>query len=256
MILVTGFYRDPCPVRIGEFVECVQRNSANTYIGRIILFLEDHISESEAQTRFALLAHAKVKLVPHGRRLTYPDLFEYANQHFVDTTVIIANADIFFDETLEQLDLEPMICRMLCLSRRDEDDGGIPVHYDCPFSQDAWIFEAPLPRLACDFHLGKPGSDNRLAFEAERAGFTVSNPSRSVRARHLHQSAVRRFTPDERIVGPGRFVPASFLSAKELARPNDVPLASIAFREPMDLQSHDSALGSPRTTMTIGLYAQ
>jgi hypothetical protein len=213
MILLTGFYIDPSAVRTAEFVECVRRNCANAYIDQIALFLEDQISESEAQARFEPLAHPKVKLIRHGRRLTYADLFEYANHHLVDTTVIVANADIFFDETLEQLDFEPIIGRMLCLSRWDEGEGGTSILYDCPFSQDAWIFEAPLRRLCCDFQLGKPGSDNRMAYEAERAGLTVSNPSRSVRARHLHQSAVRRYTLDQRIVGPGRFVPASFLKA-------------------------------------------
>src|SRR5208282_2246451 len=105
MILLTGFYIDHNAVRTAEFVECVRRNCVNPHIGQITLFLEDQISESEAQAGFDPLTHLKVKLVRHGRRLTYSDLFEYANRHLADTTVIIANADIFFDETLEQLDL-------------------------------------------------------------------------------------------------------------------------------------------------------
>ena len=102
---------------------------------------------------------------------------------------------------------------MFCLSRWDEAADGTLRHFDRPYSQDAWIFVPPLPRLVSDFNLGKLGCDNRLAYEAERVGLIVSNPSRSVRARHLHQSAVRRYTRKQRLGGPMRLVPVSFLKA-------------------------------------------
>ena len=125
--------------------------------------------------------------------------------------VIIANADIFFDETLALIESEPLDGKMLCLSRWDEDSNGILRHLDRPDSQDAWIFEPPLPRIASDFFLGKPGCDNRLAYEVACAGLAVLNPSRSLRARHLHNSGIRRYTHREHVAGPVRFVPASFL---------------------------------------------
>jgi hypothetical protein len=156
-------------VRTEEFVECVRRNSANPYVSQITVFVEDQMPAFEAQARFPALAHPKVKLVRYGRRLTYADLFAYANRHIANTKVIVTNADIFFDETLEQLDSERIKGQMICLSRWDEGVDGEPIHYDRPDSQDAWIFEPPLPQFDCNFCLGKPGCDNRLAYEAELA---------------------------------------------------------------------------------------
>lgn len=211
MILLVGFYNDASPARTEEFIECVRRNSANPHIDEVVVFIEDGITCSTARERFPALGHRNVRLVAHGQRLAYVQLFDYANRYLRGLGVIIANADIFFDETLALLDDEPLRDRMLCLSRWDEGADGLPSHFDRPDSQDAWIFEPPLPHIAADFYLGKPGCDNRLAYEAERAGLAVSNPSRSVRARHLHQSAVRRYKERDRLHGPVRLVPTSSL---------------------------------------------
>lgn len=223
MHLLVGFYQDPAPARTAEFVDCVCRNAANPWIDRLTVFLEDRVSPVDVTARFPALVHPKVRLVAHGRRLTFSYLFEHANRHLAGSVVIIANADIFFDETLALLDDAPLSGDLLCLSRWDESPAGAPVHFDRPDSQDAWIFEAPLPRIACDFCLGLPGCDNRLAYEAERAGLTVSNPSRSIRARHLHNSAIHRYTQRDRLSGRVRFVPASFLCASAVALPERPP---------------------------------
>ncbi len=212
MILLTGFYLDSSAARVAEFAECVRRNSANPSIDQISVFLEDPISPADAKARFDALAHRKVELIPYGRRLTFAHLLEHANRRLAGAVVILANADIYFDESLELLEDHSLTGRCLCLSRWDEAaDGGL-ILVDRPDSQDAWVLAAPTPPIQCDFCLGKPGCDNRFAFEAERAGLEVSNPSRSVRARHLHQSAVRRYTTAERVTGPNRFVPPSFLA--------------------------------------------
>jgi hypothetical protein len=213
MILLTGFYNDPSPRRTGEFIECVRRNSGNAHIEQVTVFLEDPTSPTEVQARYPVLKHPKVYLIPNGRRLTFKELFEYANRHLPGIGVIIANGDIYFDETLSLLEDESLSSRILCLSRWEEMPDGTLRHFDAPDSQDAWIFEPPLPVFNSDFFFGKPGCENRLAYEAERAGLIVSNPSRSVRARHLHNSGIRRYSERERLNGPTRPVPASFLGS-------------------------------------------
>lgn len=217
MNLLVGFYNDASPIRTGEYVECVRRNSANPHIESIIVFIEDQTPLADVRARSPALAHPKVQFVEHALRLSFKQLFEYANRHLAGAGVIIANADIYFDETLALLEEESLAGKMLCLSRWDETSDGALRHFDRPDSQDAWIFEPPVPRIAADFFLGKPGCENRLAYEAECAGLTVSNPSRSLRARHLHNSAIRRYTPRERVNGPMRFVPASFLNNRMTA---------------------------------------
>ena len=154
-----------------------------------------------------------MRLVAHGRRVTYRDLFDYANRELPGRRVILANTDIFFDHTLARLDDYPLAGRLLCLSRWDLQSDGSWRLFDREDSQDAWIFQSPLPDFACDFHLGIPGCDNRLAWEAEQAGLVVSNPSRSIRAYHLHSSGIRRYTREQRLRGRRRRVPPDYLDA-------------------------------------------
>jgi hypothetical protein len=224
MILLIGFYADTDPGRRSEFLKCVRHNTANAHIDDIVVFVEDETTPTIVREHFPVLRHPKVQLLKHGRRLTYSQLFEYANLHLKGAGVIIANADIFFDETLALLEEETLSGRILCLSRWDQATDGTLSHFDRPESQDAWIFEPPLPPIAADFCLGRPGCDNRLAYEAERAGLLVLNPSRSVRARHLHNTGIRRYTERERLHGPTRLVPASFLEQRASADLRNSPV--------------------------------
>jgi hypothetical protein len=43
----------------------------------------------------------------------------------------------------------------------------------------------------CDFYLGILGCDNRVAYEAKKAGYRVTNPAYKYRAYHNHRSGVR-----------------------------------------------------------------
>jgi hypothetical protein len=156
----------------------------------------------------------------------YSHLFAYANKILAGCAVIIANADIFFDDSLALLDDVSLSGRMLCLSRWDENSDGLLVHFDRPDSQDAWIFEAPVLHIEAEFHLGVPGCDGRLAYEASKAGLTVCNPSRSIRAHHLHQSTIRRYTESDRLCGPLLFVPCSFLDPSPVRQAFERPSES------------------------------
>lgn len=188
-------------------LECLQRNIENRWLDEIHLFVEGQI----AAKNLPQFNSAKVHLIKHGWRVTYRDLFSYANQRLTDCTVIIANADIYFDQSLARLDGYDLRERLLCLSRWDVQGDGSSRFFEHPGSQDAWIFQAPIHDFNSNFHLGVPACDNRLAWEAANAGLLVSNPSRSLRAHHLHLSHVRRYRERQRLSGPTRAVPAEFL---------------------------------------------
>jgi Glycosyl transferase family 2 len=211
MILLTGFYQDADINRQGEFLECLRRNAANDRLTEIHLFIEEPLGLDQLLTTYPLLNSAKFRLMAHGRRLTYQDLFAYANRCLPGRCVIIANADMYFDHTLARLDGYDLAGRLLCLSRWDVRPDGSAAFFDHPASQDAWIFETPIREFPCNFHLGVLGCDNRLAWEAEHAGLAISNPSRTVRAYHLHLSHVRHSSERQRLLGPTRSVPAEFL---------------------------------------------
>jgi hypothetical protein len=215
MILLAGFYEDKDARRLGELLDCLRRNLENVWLDEIHLFVEEPVALHELVSRHKLLASAKVRLIEHGRRVTYRDMFAYANSRLRGRRVIIANADIFFDHTLARLDGYDLSGKLLCLSRWDVQADGSACFFDHPSSQDAWVFQAPIREFPCDFHLGLPGCDNRLAWEAGQAGLRLSNPSRSLRAYHLHLSRIHRYHERQRLTGPTRDVPAGFLDAPD-----------------------------------------
>jgi hypothetical protein len=219
-VLLTAYYADPDPARRAEFVDCLARNASNELINEIHVFVEDGTPPD--------IDDEKIRLVEHGRRATYGDLFAYANAQLSGRRVAIANADIYFDEGLARLDAVDLPDTLLCVSRWDVEQDGSARFFEHGESQDAWIFDAPIRQFPCGFPLGVPGCDNRLAWEAEAAGLAVHNPARSLRAFHLHMSLVRRYTEHERIGGAALSVPADFLGPARAA-----PTASAAFREEM-----------------------
>jgi hypothetical protein len=129
----------------------------------------------------------KDRLVVHniGQRSTFADFFAYANNHIQTGDItIVANADIYFDATLQilkkgevhKLDgkgiaIRPLVDmnkKVFALLRWDvvvnQTTGSRSLVYhprsDC---QDSWIFQVPLPPLhdRCDFVMGRLRCDNR-----------------------------------------------------------------------------------------------
>ena len=211
-IRLLGLYRDPSPARMAELVEVLRRTLADARLSEVHVFLEDRLEPRAIPE----LSNPKVRLVPHGRRLTFGELFAYANQHLARRRVIIANNDIYFDRTLARLDDYDLAGKLLCLSRWEVQADGSAQLFDSCSSQDAWIFQAPIRAFAADWHLGLPGCENRLAYEAKEAGLLLENPARSVRALHLHLSQVRHYRERQRLRGQGHMVQPGWLSGPSL----------------------------------------
>jgi hypothetical protein len=251
MVLLIGLYLDPDAARLGEFLTCLERNVANRAIDEVHVFVEEEINPADLAGRYRLLRSRKVRLVVTGVRVTYAALFAYANCELPGRRVIVANADIFFDHTLVRLADYDLADCLLCLSRWDVHADGTWSLFDFEASQDAWIFQAPLRDVACDFPLGILGCDNRLAWEAEHAGLMVANPSRSVRAYHLHLTGIRRYTAAQRLGGAVRGVTPEALETSMLAsrrvcvaRDATIPTAAVAFREDMGYTVDRLTLGA------------
>jgi len=213
MILLTGFYLETDPNRHDELVECLSRNEANACFDEIHVWIEATVNLPDLLLSHPLLTAPKFHLVAYGQRVTFQDLLTYANRFLTNRRVVIANTDIFFDDSLCLLDGCDLSGKLLCLSRWDVQPDGTTRLFDHSSSQDAWIFQAPIREFTSDFHMGVPGCDNRLALEARKAGLHVSNPARSIRACHLHLSGVRHYNERDRICGPGCSVPAEILDA-------------------------------------------
>jgi hypothetical protein len=225
--LLTVFYEDGDERRRDEFLACLRRNVANGHLAEIHLFAEAS-DPDRLPASYPVLADAKIRVVAHERRTTYRDLFAYANGRLPGRRVVVANADVYFDRSLARLEGYDLSDRLLCLSRWEVEADGTTYLFEHDGSQDAWIFETPIRTFPCDFPLGLPGCDNRLAWEASQAGLRLSNPARSVRTYHLHLSRVHRYSEAQRVRGPGEAVPTGYLGPGP-----DMPCATVAFAEAM-----------------------
>ncbi len=196
-----NWYIDPDAERQAEIERALEKNLASCLFSEIVL-----LADPAAQDPFSG-TDASVVRIGVAARPSFDTFFAEIASRSLDTDLnVIANSDIYFDETLALLDHYPMAGRCVALSRWDvESDGSsrfLDEHgYTRAWSQDAWIFLG-IPRgIEADFLLGKRGCDNRLAHEIARAGYHVENPSVTVKAHHLHQTAIRRYTQgDEDLV--------------------------------------------------------
>ena len=170
--LFTSWYTTKDTERGMENETCLRINLENPYIKKVYLFCDDGRD-------FPI--HKKIVGI-RGSRATYNDFFKTVNESNPDIS-IVANSDIYFDKSLEYLKLlKGNEC--YTLTRWDIVDGS-PVFFNRQDSQDAWIFKGKV-NVHAPFETGRLGCDNRIAYELTNAGYTVTNPSLTIKAIHLH----------------------------------------------------------------------
>jgi hypothetical protein len=193
--------------RRNEFLTCIKRNAANTYFEHIFVF------RNESQKSWNLPEFPHLEVIGLQCRPRFQHFFQHANTELPPgSLVVIANADIYFDETIRAATSLVSSQRFLAISRREIDHRGRVTGLERWWSQDVWILQTPVPRMIASFGLGIRGCDNRIAFEAERSGLEVRNPALNIAVYHLHSErlpeAVRKIYR-----GPYRFVPLECMDA-------------------------------------------
>jgi hypothetical protein len=168
------------------------KNLNNHLIDEICLIVDP---ETKVEDKF--FKHNKVTIAILKERPRYNDFFLIVNTHSKPEDInIISNSDIFFNDSLKLIyGIQKNQCYALCRWNIDLDNN--IAFFDRRDSQDAWIFKGHIsPTIDAGFTLGKPGCDNRIAHEIQKAGYLVSNPSLSIQAIHMHNSNVRHFDWD------------------------------------------------------------
>jgi hypothetical protein len=198
--LFTSIYTDKSLIRQKELIYCLNKNIDNPHINKIYLFVDGFVELPESD-----------KLVTiEFQRPTYRDFF-----NLIDRTVasredisIVANTDIYFNHTLNGLTLYERQC--IALSRWDDKPGGLKLHNE-RFSQDVWIFKGKMRNVNfCDFYLGIPGCDNRIAYELHSAGYAMFNPATRIQAIHYHRSDLHNYDGRTlKIQRPYLFIPVT-----------------------------------------------
>jgi len=127
-----------------------------------------------------------VECLSSEERPTFKDLFDHCWSGVVN---VVANADITFDATIELARSIPTGSVYALTPVRV--DG---VKHSSPHrSQDTWIFRGIPSGVQADFQIGIPWCDNRIAFEFTKAGYLVSNPSKTILTTHHHCSNYRTY---------------------------------------------------------------
>lgn len=141
--------------------EALSRNLMNDAISDIYLINELEYDFSSLQN------YEKITQFVSGTRLSFADAFRFANERLAGRRVVVANADIYFDESLRQVQHSSKInsSTVLALSKWISEGSSItlPIRAD---SQDAWVFQTPVNVnviAQSNFFFGLPKCDNRLA---------------------------------------------------------------------------------------------
>lgn len=184
-VLIITFYYENDANRRSELLRAIRCNINNSFINKIYILCE-------SGEEFLNDLDAKIEIVKQNNRPKFHDLIKFANGFSQNIYKIIANTDIYFDDTLAKAQkIEDN--QVFCLTRWDLKESGVIEFYSNFKSQDSWIFRNTLPENIGNYFLGVPGCDNRLAGELKNYGYKVNNPSLSIRSIHLHTTAKRTY---------------------------------------------------------------
>ncbi len=205
--LITFLYNETDQERALEYIACLEKNIAHPLIDEIHI-IYDFATDDRINSLLLYVQQRPVTLHYVKGRPTFYYCVELAKRIAKNPYIIIANGDIYFNETLSSLDDYDMTDKFIGLTRWNvQADGTLEIFkqyhpdgsywdYSSASSQDAWIFQIPLPTFFDNtIRLGTMSCDSRIAYHAEQAGLTLVNPCLSVQACHLHLCKIRHYEP-------------------------------------------------------------
>lgn len=212
--LFTSYFDEEDKQRRYEFDLCLQRNIENPLIDFIHLFCETDQLPDFADVDKIIIHEAQ-------KRPTYGDFFEVMREYIGQIT-ILANSDIYFDETIDKVN-DMRLSQCYAITRRELGNNEQILPFSgshVEWSQDAWIFrKAPEnvgrkyfevlaenvagTRELIPFNLGVAGCDNHIAYLLKHA-YDIVNPYHDIRAIHVHKEEKRNYKIKHRITGAGR----------------------------------------------------
>jgi hypothetical protein len=181
--LLVNYFDNPEQGRAGQLAECLGLNVGNPFIDKVILVLEDGLLPPQEDPKI------QVMRIPSGTRPTYKDWFVICKP--LPGAKVIANADIYFDDSIQVLHWLDLTKQFWGLARWEQNQSGSCEPFQTSTAQDAWIFSDAID-LDLDYGLGWGRSDNKVAADLHAAGYDVRNPCLTVRAYHNHTAGAYR----------------------------------------------------------------
>ena len=119
-------------------------------------------------------------IVVEGRP-TFSELFAMSKD-YPDDINCFCNSDIYFQDVSLLNRIKETEAWVLT---RYEIKNGREKFFERPDSFDSFIFRGVV-NLDVPYYSGTWGIDNRIAYEAQKAGYVVVNPSHTIKTIHLH----------------------------------------------------------------------
>lgn len=197
--LIINYFVHQNSVRQEEINFSLKKNLSNTKIDNYLLIVSDNDYE---KLKNVVNNDIRVKYVIDNNRPTYNDYFKYINKEFggLENLNILSNVDIIFTKNsiteIFKNVKEKNTC--LALTRYEiQDINNIEeksIFCGREDSQDCWIFKGDIKEIKeANYTMGVSGCDNSIAFLLEKNGYSVKNPSKTVKTYHLHKSGVRSY---------------------------------------------------------------
>jgi len=187
MILLVGSYYESDKDREEEFLFCLKKNFKSEIFDNIHVLFDVSKGKCGKVLEFIKENNIYVKFI--NERHKYFDFFEHSKT-VDDEIIVIANSDIYFDETIYLVKKLNMNNKFIVLSRWNDIRNGTikfwPVDCDHSGTADTWIFKNPIKDMESNILLGAHFCDGRIAYEAKQVGYKVINPCYSIKTYHVH----------------------------------------------------------------------
>ena len=173
-------------------------------INKIYLFVEKDYDFSFLKN----INKNKLTLIKTDRQLNYNKVFNFSNDFNRKNIIILANSDIYFNDTLSEIYNLDYENTFYALNRYDIKNDELVLH-DLVNSQDTWIWKPPLNIIFNDNNkndyfdindgiiLGIGGCDNRIFKIVDDSGYKVKNASDKIQTIHNHKNYYRDWYKDK-----------------------------------------------------------
>tara|TARA_Y100000591_G_C21840895_1_gene705568 strand:- start:1047 stop:2804 length:1758 start_codon:yes stop_codon:yes gene_type:complete len=201
--LIMQFFLPDNKSRLKELQETMYFNVQNKHFDKIYLLNEKYYTKEELGVASVSKENVQ-KIVQRNinARLSFKEVFSFVKREKLNGYIVIANTDIFFDYTIENI-LKTNLENhkgMYALVRYEYTNRNLK---KCKLfgngradSQDVWIVHSnyiPENTNIFKFNFGVPGCDNKLVYLFLILGYKVYNDPILIRSYHNHASQLRNY---------------------------------------------------------------
>ena len=197
--LFQQFYINNIDERQNEIRKTLLYNCNNKFIDNIYLLNERIYTDEELGVK-----SDKIKQIVINKRMRYSDIITFVNDNIIDGYIVIANSDIFFDKSINNIQKCQIIKdkKVYCLNRFNFNSQKLSnLELDLlgrPDCQDVWIYHSKFNNILFnkdifDIELGIPGCDNKIIYLFKLFGFNCYNEPEIIKSYHFHKIMTRNY---------------------------------------------------------------